>query len=459
MVTSKYEEVRRITVKVYIGEDGSLQLSGDKLTAMDERCSAGDRICIKKSKDELVFQSCRGNMSQGWNDISSKWMKYSEMMKKGEFSEDIDQMLKDGNEESKVTDKEERLTIISDMKDNKAINETEVTMPNINTDISIIADGNGEKELEKNIKKRLNSNNGKEAAKAVENKIHGNKTGIEEDEDSEQIKLKKYMEDPKYQSIRNGDGSYTIAKSQIHRHRYEIRACGELNSTTFTTSVKIYLVDCYNGKENIGACKSIPTRSIRQGGTNLINLILDFGTIFSMAEANYANGRLFVLLMNGRMVMQDLDNYYSFSQTVDWFKEYITNGLAERAKNINNKVLWHPEIYLEEISYGPRSEQRGKHIVCGIWQSDFRKHYKSLMDEGKVNIKESEFLKQCKQQHILLPDAGRGGGQHTPGEPTCRRYGRSGTERIQRFCFDRRSLQVMWNTETVFRLLGGGTYH
>lgn len=462
MVASKYEEVRPITVRVSLGEDGTMQLSGDKITAMDKRYSVGDRIYLKKSKEGLIFQSYRGNMSQEWDNITPKWYKYSVLLAKGKLPEELEQLLKeDENIETTapaVAPTDALSTVFSEVSVNSDTTVKEEIIPTVNTNMSAIPDGQGLKELKKKAKRGSNLQKSKESAKKLADKIQGDKSGVVITDDTDTQKLKRYQEEPIYRSVRNSDGSFTIAKSQIHRHKYEIRVCGELNSTTFTTSVKVFLVDCYNGKENIGACKSIPTRSIRQGGTNLINLIMDFGNIFTMAEANYANGRLFVLIMSGQMTMQDLDNCYSFSQTVDWFREYITKGLTERAKSIDNKGLWHPEIYLEEISHGPRSELRGKHIVCGIWQSDFKKLYKSLVDEGKVIIKEAEFLKQGKQQHILLPDAGRGGGQHTPGEPTCLRYGRSSTERIQRFCFDRRSLQVMWNTETVFRLLGGGTY-
>lgn len=83
-------------------------------------------------------------------------------------------------------------------------------------------------------------------------------------------------------------------------------------------------------------------------------------------------------------------------------------------------------IYAEEI------EER---IDIGIWQDVFDNYWEEIAED--TDIDKREWCKQAKAMGWLLPDKGRGGGQHTPSAKRCQLYGRKETERIQRFAIPR----------------------
>lgn len=462
---------------ISIGADGAIKLSGDKLDEMDKRYyEGGEQIYLSNDIECLRIESYRGNKSGDWENITPKWTEYSKVLAEGKLPEEFEQLLKgdDGmnttvtsnmeNNNNEEVVKESGINSESlgeifgtSTADDENTDDRQEDLSVINTDISTLTEGDGLKKMIEKSRHTLTTEEGKKAVEAMSKAISSNMPAVSVDEDTEKMKLKKLMEDPRYRSTRNEDGSFTIAMSQIGGHRYEVRVAGEMNSSTFTTTVNVWLVHIYKNSENASDYYSIATRSIRQGGTALINLITDYSNIFSPAEAHYANGRLFVLIMKNQLNMQVLNPSYSYSETMKWFREYIVNGIRERHEHSDDRSFWHPEIYLEEVAYGPRSGKKGKQIVIGIWDSEFRRIYKSLVDDG-LAINDSSFLKQGKQLHDLLPDAGRGGGQHMPGSPTSERYGQPSTARIQRFRFDKELSRELWESECMFRMIDKRTY-
>ena len=404
-----------------------------KIEKIDEAYFNADRLFMKIGQSgELIIQSSRGNLL-GWKDITAQWKRFRNDFQNNRMPEELKAMC-------------------STME---AINENSDST--VNTDIGSIKNGEGYKMLYEKTQKKNIDENCKNAVETMEKITKSNTTGAAITCDAEEKKLQQLKNKPELRSRKNSDGSFTIANSLLDGHCYEIRVFGELNRSKMTRSVGVYIVDFKGDVVNVGASMSIPVRNIVQGGTKLTNIMQDYGRVFSSAEICNANDRLYILVMDNRLEMKPLTPYLSYSEIRLRFINYIKDCLKNRWNSSGNKEELHNEIYLEEVQ-DRNSEDGKRRIDVGIWQKEFEAIYKTLIDEDEVDMKMREFLKQGKALGNLIPDSGRGGGQHTPSSSTSERYGRSPYDRIQRFSFDEKELASLWDKEKEFRQLSGGKY-
>jgi hypothetical protein len=226
--------------------------------------------------------------------------------------------------------------------------------------------------------------------------------------DADEARIKKLMLNPCYYSRRDRNGHYIIAESKSSHKK--IIAYGEGGRPDLTSCVYVYA----QTHKRTGVAHRIPLSNIRRGGTALTKFLESFeGVEFSEAEIRMAGNRLWLLVMLGKLDMVDLEEKLDAQGVHAFFLRYIDKELSGG----NSK-----SVYVEQVN--------GR-IDVGIWNDDYHALWESLKD--KTDIDERAWAKHAKAIGWLLPDKGRGGGDHNPSLPRCTKYDRKLEDRIQRF--------------------------
>lgn len=220
-------------------------------------------------------------------------------------------------------------------------------------------------------------------------------------------KLGEMVKNPLYQSRKEKDGHHVIAESA--NSDLKIKVYGEGGKSDLTKGAYVYA----KTHNKIGKARKISLADISKGGTGLMNFMLEFGNAFTMADISIASNRLWLLNELGKISIIDLEPRLDMQGIHAFFMKKIAEGF---------QGLDTMAIYAEEVE--------GR-IDIGIWQDVFDAYWEEIADD--TDIDKRAWCKQAKAQGWLLPDAGRGGGQHTPSAKRCKLYGRKETERIQRF--------------------------
>lgn len=220
-------------------------------------------------------------------------------------------------------------------------------------------------------------------------------------------RLAELSQNPLYQSRKEKDGHHVIAESA--NSDLKIKVYGEGGKSDLTKGAYVYA----KTHNKIGKARKISLADISKGGTGLMNFMLEFGNAFTMADISIANNRLWLLNELGKLNIIDLEPRLDMQGIHAFYMKKIAQGF---------EGLDTMTIYAEEVE--------GR-IDIGIWQDTFDAYWEEIADDTDVDKR--AWCKQAKAQGWLLPDAGRGGGQHTPSAKRCKLYGRKETERIQRF--------------------------
>ena len=235
---------------------------------------------------------------------------------------------------------------------------------------------------------------------------------------------------PEFKVDRNSRGHLKLA----HSGNIEVWVYGEISNADFTCSVYVYAVR--DGKE--GKARPISMVNIEHGAPALGSFMIDLGGVFSEADIFNAQQKLWMLKKIGKIKMRDLECEWNMTDIHEYFIDVIEKELS----GINTV-----SVYAEKVN---------ERIDIGIWQNVFDAHWRFI--EEKTCISQRAWCKQAKANGWLLPDPGRGGGQHTPGEARSKLYNRKENDRIQRFTFEekkaeellaKRGLQIMINGEDM----------
>ena len=224
-------------------------------------------------------------------------------------------------------------------------------------------------------------------------------------------KLAELVQNPLYQSRKEKDGHHVIAESA--NSDLKIKVYGEGGKSDLTKGAYVYA----KTHTKTGRARKISLADISKGGTTLMNFMLEFGNAFTMADISIANNRLWLLNELGKLNIIDFEPRLDMKGIHAFFMKKISQGF---------EGLDSMTIYAEEVE--------GR-IDIGIWQDTFDAYWEEIADD--TDIDKRAWCKQAKALGWLLPDAGRGGGQHTPSAKRCKLYGRKETERIQRFSVPR----------------------
>ncbi len=233
-------------------------------------------------------------------------------------------------------------------------------------------------------------------------------------------RLAELSQNPLYQSRKEKDGHHVIAESA--NSDLKIKVYGEGGKSDLTKGAYVYA----KTHNKIGKARKISLADISKGGTTLMNFMLEFGNAFTMADISIANNRLWLLNELGKLNIIDLEPRIDMKGIHAFFMKKISQGF---------EGLDTMTIYAEEVE--------GR-IDIGIWQDTFDAYWEEIADDTDVDKR--AWCKQAKAQGWLLPDAGRGGGQHTPSAKRCHAYGRKETERIQRFSVPKAQAE-QWMTQ------------
>lgn len=233
-------------------------------------------------------------------------------------------------------------------------------------------------------------------------------------------KLAELAQNPLYQSRKEKDGHHVIAESA--NSDLKIKVYGEGGKSDLTKGAYVYA----KTHTKTGKARKISLADISKGGTTLMNFMLEFGNAFTMADISIANNRLWLLNELGKLNIIDLEPRLDMQGIHAFFMKKIAHGF---------EGLDTMTIYAEEVE--------GR-IDIGIWQDTFDAYWEEIADDTDVDKR--AWCKQAKALGWLLPDAGRGGGQHTPSAKRCKLYGRKETERIQRFSVPKAQAE-QWMTQ------------
>lgn len=233
-------------------------------------------------------------------------------------------------------------------------------------------------------------------------------------------KLAELVQNPLYQSRKEKDGHHVIAESA--NSDLKIKVYGEGGKSDLTKGAYVYA----KTHTKTGKARKISLADISKGGTGLMNFMLEFGNAFTMADISIANNRLWLLNELGKLNIIDLEPRLDMQGIHAFFMKKIAQGF---------EGLDTMTIYAEEVD--------GR-IDIGIWQDTFDAYWEEIADD--TDIDKRAWCKQAKALGWLLPDAGRGGGQHTPSAKRCKMYGRKETERIQRFSIPKTQAE-QWMTQ------------
>jgi hypothetical protein len=218
---------------------------------------------------------------------------------------------------------------------------------------------------------------------------------------------------PIYEVKQDKNGHFIIAESRTCDMK--LMAYGEGGRSDLTCGLYVYA----KSHGHVGKAKSIKLSNVMMGGTALTNFMADIGlNVFTMEDISVANKRLWKICMFGKLNMLDLEPKLD----AQGIHSYFMKKIAEGFNGLDTMT-----IYAEKIS---RGSGKGRYDI-GIWQDAFDAYWEEIADE--TDIDKRAWLKQAKALGWLLPDKGRGGGQHTPSIPHSKRYGRKETDRIQRF--------------------------
>lgn len=220
-------------------------------------------------------------------------------------------------------------------------------------------------------------------------------------------RLAELSQNPLYQSKKEKDGHHVIAESA--NSDLKIKVYGESGRSDLTRGAYVYA----KTHTQTGKARKISLADISKGGTGLMNFMLEFGNAFTMADISVANNRLWLLNELGKLNILDLEPKLDMKGIHSFFMKKIAQGF---------EGLDTMTIYAEEV---------GDRIDIGIWQDTFDGYWEEIAED--TDIDKRAWCKQAKALGWLLPDKGRGGGQHTPSEKRCYAYGKKETERIQRF--------------------------
>lgn len=239
-------------------------------------------------------------------------------------------------------------------------------------------------------------------------------------------RLAMLAQNPLYQSRKDKDGHFVIA--ELANSDLKIKVYGEGGKSDLTKGAYVYA----KTHSKIGKARRLSLADIAKGGTGLMNFMLEFGNAFTMADIAIANNRLWLLNALGKLSILELEPRLD----MQGIHAFFMNKIAQGFEGIDTMT-----IYAEEVE--------GR-MDIGIWMDTFNAYWEEIADD--TDIDKRAWCKQAKALGWLLPDAGRGGGQHTPSSKRCRLYGRKETERIQRFYIpkaqakqwmERRNLQRM----------------
>jgi hypothetical protein len=235
-------------------------------------------------------------------------------------------------------------------------------------------------------------------------------TPLKSEIDADHARLNDLMNNPLYKVSCDEKGHFCIAES---KNGMKIWAYGEGGQSDLTSSIYVYAAS--SDESDVGMPHTIKPSNVRKGGNALADFMMRFGGEFEQGEINVAFDRLWVLVMVGELAKEKADDQMNAKQILNHFLDkidYEFNGI-----NTMN-------VYCEEF------EEKGR-IDIGVWDDVFDAWYAEI--EEQAGVGKHAWLKHAKKLKWLLPDKGRGGGQHNPGVERSARYDRTANDRIQRF--------------------------
>lgn len=228
--------------------------------------------------------------------------------------------------------------------------------------------------------------------------------------DADQARLKELSNNPLYKVSADEKGHFCIAES---KNGMKILAYGEGGQSDLTSSIYVYAAS--SDESAVGMPHSIKPSNVRKGANALSDFMMQFGGEFEQGEISAACNKLWILLMLGDLDKEKADDQMN---AMEIWKHFLNK--IEYEFNGTNTMT----VYCEEF------EEKGR-IDIGIWQDVFDTWYEEI--EEQAGVSKRAWLKHAKKMRWLLPDTGRGGGQHNPGVERSARYSRTANDRIQRF--------------------------
>jgi hypothetical protein len=245
-------------------------------------------------------------------------------------------------------------------------------------------------------------------------------------------KLRELSENSLYASKKEKNGHYVIAESATRD--LKLLVYGEGGRSDLTKRLYIYA----KTHDKVGKAHSMSLADIEKGGMGLTNYMYEYGNAFSQADISIAANKLWLLNKLGKLEMKELEPQMDAKEIYNFFMGKIAKGF-EGVETLG--------IYAEKIEQGA---EKGR-IDIGIWESDFDAYWEEIQDE--TDIDKRAWLKQAKAMGWLLPDKGRGGGQHTPSARNAQLYGHKPTERIQRFNVPKKQARNWLNRRNIQNMM------
>lgn len=203
---------------------------------------------------------------------------------------------------------------------------------------------------------------------------------------------------------RLSNGHYVLAEAGD----MELCIYGTSGSGDFTKSANVY---AKKGGE-LGNPISVTLRNIQDGGSAIGAYMQNLG-VFDRAAIALAQQRAWLLERQSKIEFTE-EPRLKTSEIYEIYMNRIKNGADDDA------------VFVEEVA---------DRIDIGIWDDDFARMW-DLEIKDNCDISRVQWGKQAHAQGWLVPDEGRGSGQHNPSEALCRKYGKSPSARIQRFVID-----------------------
>lgn len=405
--------VNEVSLIIKVEKKDKFEVKMGTVTGMTEVCCANHQIYCKAINGEIQVKSYRGN-KPGWENITGKWIEYAKQITERMLPEDFMKMLGMSSDDKPIDN-------VNDCFDGgDSVGDSAVSTV-VNTTSSIADDARSGAEV---LKEAIAKN-----PKHVQEKINI----LARYTDNTEADLEKVMNDPNYAAVQNLDGSHTL----ISKANIEVRTMALKINESKNIVPHIYIYNSENGyTSNMVA---IQASNVRNGGSKFKNELKNIEGHFTDEEIGMAYFKLWRLVWTEAISTVD-DESKSYSDILSKIKDYIEKQLNKRYDD--TKDGHSPSVIVEKKDSGL--------IVVGIRNKDFDKKYEKLIKKSLV-MSERAFKKQAKMLGDMIPDAGRGGGDHILGEKYCSRYGMKPKERMQRINYSEGELEELWIREEAFR--------
>lgn len=415
--------VNEVSLIIKVEKKDKFEVKMGTVSGMTEVCCANHQIYCKVINGEIQVTSYRGN-KPGWENITGKWLEYAKQLTARKLPEEFMAMLGMSSDDKPIAN-------VNDCLDGGDSAGDSAVSTVVNT-VTIADDARSGAEVLKD----AISKNPKHVQEKV-NMLGGYKDSTEGDCEE---KMNEIIPE------KNADGSYTL----VCKNNIEVRTIAMRINESNNVVPHIYLHSSVDGY--ISKMVAIPASNIINGGTKLKNELKNMGGFLTDGEINLANNILHAIVVDNKISIIG-DASLSYSDILRYFKDYITEHLNKRYDETNGDYC--PSVIVEKKDNGS--------IVIGIRNRDFDDKYAELMAESEM-MNERMFKKQGKLLGDLIPDAGRGGGDHILGDKYYERYyGTNRTnlqekkkkieskERIQRIKYPDNEAEELWEKEAEFR--------